>query len=78
MKKNGLDINNLNAKRRANDHMYSDILGSNSQIGGNVKSPGKKPAQDLHLSSNSWSTADLKNQLKKDYTTYSSKNLKHD
>jgi len=57
--------------------MYSDILGSKQGMGG-VRSPNRKADPDLHLASNNWSMADLKQQLNKDYTQYSTKNQKFD
>jgi hypothetical protein len=57
--------------------MYSDIMGSKQGLGG-VRSPIRKVDPDLHLASNNWSMADLKTQLNKDYTKYSTKNQKHD
>ena len=49
----------MNEKKKAGDHLYSDILGSNKD--GGKRSPIRKRADDLVLSTNSWSTADLKN-----------------
>lgn len=41
--------------------MYSDILGSNKNGGmGGMRSPVRKVDPDLHLASNNWSMADLK------------------
>jgi len=70
MKKKRLDINNINDKKRKNDHLYSDIFGNE----GSVRSPtGTKKAGDLVLSTNDWATADVKQQIKKDYTNYTTK-----
>ena len=33
MKKNTLDVNNMNDKQRKHDHMYSDILGTGPSVG---------------------------------------------
>jgi len=39
MKKTNVDFNNMNEAKRKNDHMYSDILGSNPAR--DVRSPTK-------------------------------------
>ncbi len=76
MNKKTHDINNLTDNKRKKDHMYSDILGQTSQ--GGRGSPIRKKNDDLASSSGNWSnTADVKSQIKKDYTSYSSKTQKH-
>ena len=56
MNKKTLDINNLNDKKRKNDHLYSDIFGNASSI----RSPNAKKSEDLVLSTYDWQTADVK------------------
>lgn len=56
MKKKRIDINNLNDKKRQNDHLYSDIFGTE----GRVRSPtGLKSNGDLVLSTNDWASTDV-------------------
>lgn len=89
-KKQAFDINNLNAQQKKQNHMYSDVLGacsssSNLRLsmtlhgrGGATRTANRRTQKDLHLASNTWSTADLKSQLKKDYSAYSTKGQKYD
>jgi hypothetical protein len=82
MKKKKLDVNNLKDNHRKKDHMYSDLLGSNS--GGKIteskgKTPGeKKEENQLHSAGSDWSTPNVKAQIKKDYSGYKAGSKKHE
>jgi hypothetical protein len=55
MKKKQMDVNNIRDNKRKKDHMYSDILGSNS--GGKVSNnngDSNKNKEVLHLASSDW------------------------
>lgn len=77
MNKPKLDVNNLADKQRKQDHLYSDIMGSDLSL---AQSQSKK---NLGLKSNevsaasNWAQQDVRAQIGKDYTTYSSKDQKH-
>jgi len=75
MRRSQMDFNNMATKQRADDHMFSDILGQGGYR--RPKTPGRKLDKDLVLASNSWSTQDTKAQIKKDYTNYDRKGQKY-
>lgn len=73
MKKKQMDVNNLTAKKRQKDHLYSDILGAEAR----QRSPVKKASTEFGTTGGDWKTTDVKSQVKKDYTNYGSKTQKH-
>lgn len=71
MKRTNVDFNNMNDTKKKGDHLYSDILGGSSNQR-EMKSPMKKN-DNLVSTTSDWQTADIKQQIRKDYTHYSSK-----
>ena len=53
MKKAPVDFNNLNDKKRKNDHLYSDILGAEPRVS-EMRSPECKKGN------NDWQSSDIK------------------
>jgi hypothetical protein len=58
-KRSKYDVNNMKDEVRQKNHLYSDINGQGGHQA-EVKSPNKKVASDLVLSSNNWAHTDVK------------------
>ncbi|CDW87720.1 UNKNOWN [Stylonychia lemnae] len=74
MNKPKLDINNLADNQRKQNHLYSDILGSEGQNTMSQRNVGLK--NNDNGPNNTWSQSDGKSQ-KKDQNTYNTKDQKH-
>jgi hypothetical protein len=70
MEKSKYDANNMQDEHRKKDHMYSDIHGTGARP---AEKGGLKGQSDLVLSTNSWSNSNVKGQISKDYTGYSTR-----
>jgi hypothetical protein len=70
MAKSKYDLNNMRDENRKKDHLYSDILGTGAKPG---EKGGLKPSNDLVLSTNDWSNTNVKGQINKDHTGYSTR-----